>query len=130
MAQRIMRIVGVLALLFLTSAVLAAEPAYVKKATRAETILASLQASGIPTLQGKWHYLGPFDNTNGKGFDAVYPPEKEIDLKKTYAGKDGHPISWKEFTNFRIGAVNDLKKFRRAMTHASISITRSSRRSR
>src|SRR5438034_8794771 len=102
---------AVLAFWLLASALSASEPAYVKKDTRAETILASLQASGMPTLQGKWQYLGPFDNADGKGFDAVYPPEKEIDLKKTYPGKDGDPIGWKEFTNFRIGAVNDLKKF-------------------
>ena len=31
--------------------------------------------------------IGPFDNDQGKGFDAEFPPEREIDLQKTYAGK-------------------------------------------
>src|SRR5262249_9063250 len=30
-----------------------------------------------PLKLGKWHHIGPFDNPNMKGFDVVYPPEKE-----------------------------------------------------
>ncbi len=86
-------------------------PTYVKKATRVETILATLKASGLPTLEGKWHVVGPFDNTDGRGFDTAYPPEKEIDLKKTYPGKGGERAAWKEFAAFRVGRVNDLKRF-------------------
>jgi hypothetical protein len=84
---------------------------YVKKPTREETILASLKASGLPTLQGKWYVIGPFDNTDGEGFDTVYPPEKEIDLTKTYTGLDGQKVRWKEWSDFRVGHVNDLKRF-------------------
>src|SRR5690606_29877545 len=40
-----------------------------------------------------WRMIGPFDNTGKKGFDTVYPPEKEIDFDQTYAGKSG-PVSW------------------------------------
>jgi hypothetical protein len=54
----------------------------------------------------KWHYIGAFDNAGGKGFDAVYPPEKEIDLKKTYQGKAG-PVTWKE-GQFLDGQINSL----------------------
>jgi hypothetical protein len=88
-----------------------AEVAYVKKATRAETVLAGLKTLGLPTLEGKWHYIGPFDNPDNRGFDAVYPPEKEINLTKTYPGKGGQPVAWKEFPRFRVGRVNDLKRF-------------------
>jgi hypothetical protein len=84
---------------------------YSKKGSREETILATLKASGLPTLEGKWHYIGPFDNTDREGFDAVYPPEKEIDLRKTYPGKDGGKVGWKEFPNFRLGRVNNLALF-------------------
>ncbi len=30
--------------------------------------------------------IGPFDNDQGKGYDAVYPPEEEIDISGTYHG--------------------------------------------
>jgi len=88
-----------------------AEPTYVKKATRVESIVASLKASGLPALDGKWYYIGPFDNADGDGFDHAYPPEKEIDLTKTYDGK-GEKAAWKEFTNFPLGKVVNLKKFK------------------
>ena len=57
------------------------KPVYAKKGTRAETVLATLKASGLPTLEGTWHYIGPFDNAGNAHFETVYPPEKEIDLK-------------------------------------------------
>src|SRR5262249_19214909 len=88
-----------------------AEPTYVKKATRVESIVASLKASGLPALDGKWYYIGPFDNADGDGFEHAYPPEKEIDLTRTYDGKD-EKAAWKEFKDFSLGKVVDLKKFK------------------
>lgn len=44
----------------------------------------------------KWNVIGPFDNTGGKGFDAVFPPEKTIDAGATYDGKGG-PVKWQPF---------------------------------
>lgn len=44
-----------------------------------------------------WMVIGPFDNTNGKGFDAVYPPEKKIDYTEAYAGKT-KTVSWFKYT--------------------------------
>jgi hypothetical protein len=41
-----------------------------------------------------WYLVGPFDATGQKGFKTAYPPETAIDLKATYAGKDGK-IGWK-----------------------------------
>jgi hypothetical protein len=41
----------------------------------------------------RWKVIGPFDNTAEKGFDAVYPPEREIDLKASYQGKHGQ-LKW------------------------------------
>jgi hypothetical protein len=37
----------------------------------------------------EWQIIGPFDNTQLAGFNAVYPPEKEINLAAEYAGKLG-----------------------------------------
>ncbi len=85
---------------------------YLKKTTRGETILASLKASGLPTLEGAWHWIGPFDNPNQGAFDKVYPPEKEIDLKKTYPGKGGKMVAWKGFPNFQVGKINNLALFK------------------
>jgi hypothetical protein len=99
------------ALLAASLAVGAPKPAYVKKTTRGESLLATLKTGRLPTLEGKWYYLGPFDNDGGAGFDAVYPPEKEIDLKKTYPTLDGD-AGWKEFKDFKVGAINDLKFFK------------------
>jgi hypothetical protein len=84
---------------------------YVKKASRHETIQATFAASGLPAFGGPWHIIGPFDNTDRKGFATAYPPEKEIDLTKTYAGKNGKPVRWQEFAKFRLGELNDLAIF-------------------
>src|SRR2546421_12448226 len=89
------------------------ESAYVKKGTKVETVLATLKAAGLPTLQGRWFYAGPFDNENGAGFDAVYPPEKGVDLTQKYDGKDGEKVAWKEFDDFPIGKVTNLARFNR-----------------
>ncbi len=88
------------------------EPGYVKKASRADTVIASLKAAGLPALEGPWHYVGPFDNADGEGFDAVYPPEREIDLKKTYKGKGGETVAWKPLKAFRPGKVVNLRLFK------------------
>jgi hypothetical protein len=44
----------------------------------------------------KWHVIGPFDNTDRLGFERVYPPEKEINLRKSYDGKDKQ-VHWQPF---------------------------------
>jgi len=46
-----------------------------------------------------WNMIGPFPNPRESdieryGLDRVYPPEKEIDLKKTYQGVDEQSVSW------------------------------------
>jgi hypothetical protein len=46
-----------------------------------------------------WKLIGPFDNTNQKGFDVGYPPEKEIDLAAKYVGKGEMPVRWIDHTS-------------------------------
>lgn len=40
-----------------------------------------------------WLIIGPFDNTDWRGFATVYPPEQEIDLAKTYRA-DEREVKW------------------------------------
>ncbi len=44
----------------------------------------------------KWNVIGPFDNTERKGFDTVFPPEKGLHLDATHDGKTG-PVKWQPF---------------------------------
>ena len=41
----------------------------------------------------QWKIIGPFDNTDGKGFAAVFPPEKQLDFAAEYDGKSGR-VRW------------------------------------
>ena len=85
------------------------KPDYVKKATRAETAKATLASFGLPNLSGKWYFAGPFDNPDRKGIDVKYPPEKEVDLKATFVGKNERKFGWKEFKGFELGKILNLK---------------------
>ena len=65
---------------------------------------AALEKAGqkidVQTLMGflvDWHMIGPFDNTGREGFRKQYPPEKTIDLKVSYPGKNGK-VKWSAFT--------------------------------
>ena len=85
-------------------------PEYVKKANRRETLAATLQAFGLPTLEGKWYFAGPFDNPERKGIDIAYPPEKAIDLKAMFSGKNDRKFGWAEYKNFKLGEILDITK--------------------
>ncbi len=57
----------------------------------------------------RWKVIGPFDNTDEKGFDHVYPPEGEIDLRAPCEGKHGK-VKWIDYvTRNEYGKV-DLNK--------------------
>jgi hypothetical protein len=68
-------------------------------------------ASKTPLKLGAWRYVGPFDNACGKGFDAVYPPEKELNFGANYPGKNGEAATWKE-GKFADAEVNNLALFK------------------
>jgi hypothetical protein len=44
----------------------------------------------------RWMVLGPFDNSDGKGFQATFGPEKGVDLAAAYEGKGDKPLRWRE----------------------------------
>jgi len=58
----------------------------------------------------EWNVIGPFDNPMGsydtEGLMIPYPPEKEIDLKKTYKGKDGIDVTWQKRQADEKGLIN------------------------
>lgn len=56
-----------------------------------------------------WHLIGPFNNQDDQGFDAVYPPEQQIDLAATYEGKVGR-VNWKQHRTSDEFAIVDLNE--------------------
>ncbi len=59
----------------------------------------------------RWKLIGPFDNGGGKGFEAVYGPEREIRLDAAYEGKKG-PVRWVDFAGTDdFGTVDFNKAF-------------------
>ena len=57
----------------------------------------------------QWCVIGPFDNTERKGFDTVFPPEKEIALQASYPGK-GKQVGWVNFESKDDYGKIDLNK--------------------
>lgn len=58
----------------------------------------------------QWLLLGPFDNHDGIGFDRAFPPEKAVDLKQSFMGKDGKPIHWTKHVSQEANGLVDLNK--------------------
>jgi len=57
-----------------------------------------------------WHLVGPFDSTDGKGYNVAYPPETKVDLKAKLKGKDGNEVAWVPFVTTDRYATVDLNK--------------------
>jgi len=54
-----------------------------------------------------WQFVGPFDSTDGVGFNSKFPPDEKVDLKATYKGKSGKALSWAPTTTKeRLGLVD------------------------
>lgn len=60
---------------------------------------------------GTWRLIGPFDNSNGKGFDAIDGPESSnvLSADETYEGKD-EQVRWKVYTTDSEFGVVDINK--------------------
>lgn len=95
----------------------AADPAwYAKRSTLRETVESSCAAAERAAREqapayGPWHVIAPFENADGKGFETVYPPEREVRLDAEYPGVGGKAVRWKRMDTFKDGVVNDLKIF-------------------
>ncbi len=46
-----------------------------------------------------WHFIGPFENSAGSGFNTLYAPEKEIILDSTYKGMSDKEVTWRSLEN-------------------------------
>jgi hypothetical protein len=55
---------------------------------RGQTIEQPVMAEVDNSYLQWFHLIGPFDNTDNKGFDTVYPPEENIDFTRVYPGKE------------------------------------------
>jgi len=63
-----------------------------------DAIIKHLKTLGVETdiqavygVIARWILITTFDNTDMKGFDAIYEPEGRVDLKNPIPGKDGKP---------------------------------------
>ena len=56
-----------------------------------------------------WKLTGPFDNTDEKGFDAVFPPERGVDFKSEYPGKTG-TVKWIDHTTDDLSGKVDMDR--------------------
>ena len=57
----------------------------------------------------RWSVVGPFDNTDRKGFDTAFPPEEQIDLKAEYDGKAGK-VRWSDLATSDEYGSGDINK--------------------
>ncbi len=58
----------------------------------------------------RWSLIAPFNNADGVGFAAVYAPEKKVDLRSAFEGKDGKPAKWVKFVSDDAYGMVDFNK--------------------
>ncbi len=56
-----------------------------------------------------WHLVAPFDNANAAHFQTVYAPEKGVDLKESYRGRDG-AVRWQGYTTTDPHGIVDFNR--------------------
>lgn len=52
-----------------------------------------------------WNLIGPFDAPDMSYLQISYPPERELDLRKKYRGKDNLEVQWKKIRAAESGFV-------------------------
>lgn len=57
-----------------------------------------------------WLVVGPFENRKGVGFHNVYPPDRGVDPRATYVGRDGKEVRWQEHTTKEKLGLVDFNK--------------------
>ena len=62
-----------------------------------------------------WYLMGPFSNLRENdykrpGLDFAYPPEKEIDINKTYSGVNQQLLKWQRYSEGKTGYEMKLRQ--------------------
>jgi hypothetical protein len=70
------------------------------------TVGIPMQVTLFPSIN-RWHLLGPFDAPDNDRLATVFPPEKELDLTKSYTGQGGASIRWQAIER-PVSADSDL----------------------
>ena len=76
-----------------------------------------------PRFIDRWLLIGPFEAPDMSYLEKPYPPEKEIDLKKTYQGKNQQSLTWQVIKASPSGYVrldNLLKPSSRGIAYALV----------
>ncbi len=72
--------------------------------------LVSVKLEPVKSFIGEWSVIGSFDNPEDnierRGLEKVYPPEREINLKKSYTGKNHTLVKWQTVIADSDGLVN------------------------
>ncbi|UCE18032.1 MAG: tetratricopeptide repeat protein [Gemmatimonadota bacterium] len=79
---------------------------YFKSTGDDEALERELKATGTPR-ESDWWIIGPFDNN--KGFHHRFPPERRINLTKSYKGKGGK-VHWRQEQDSVLDGYVDLKE--------------------
>lgn len=74
----------------------------------------------------QYQIIGPFTNAGRKGYDTVFPPEKELNFAATYPGLEGD-VGWKSVTvTDPLGVLDfnkELKKLKEVTAYAAFDYT-------
>jgi hypothetical protein len=74
-----------------------------------------------------WWMIGPFANRDAKGRDighrTAYPPEKKLDLKTEYDGRDGK-VKWAIQSSLRDNVTHDLRKLIKKTDHCVVYLAK------
>ena len=82
---------------------------------------AKAPAGKAEVVAGPWHVIGPFVSPGNSGFSAEFPPEKEIDLAKSYDGG----LKWAARPELADGQVHELKAPSNGVTYLYRTLTAS-----
>ena len=81
----------------------------------------------VPGIVPAWHVLAPFDDAERKKLDATFPPDREINLDASYAGK-GRTIRW--MTHRTVGGAiglvelyGEMERLSHCVAYATCTVT-------
>jgi hypothetical protein len=67
------------------------------------------RVKNAPKFITDWWIIGPFPNELNKGLGMVFPPEAAFNQVKSYTGKDGQEVSWRQVDHTHSGYIDFTK---------------------